>query len=150
LRNSERTGRSGEYFVCSVLSLYSDSVAILPQGSQADLIFEYKNKVYRCQVKTASMKQKIISKHTGRTYRTNYRFDFRRGSHTKNRNYIKGTIDIWACCILPEYKVIFLPGNYNKQSIRFSEDKLKKLSSKKTFVDAVNKKINKQIIELIN
>ena len=52
--------------------MISDSVTILPHSSHADIIFEYKSKLYKCQVKTASKKERVISKHTGKSYRTNW------------------------------------------------------------------------------
>ena len=39
--------------------MISDSVTILPHSSHADIIFEYKSKLYKCQVKTASKKKEL-------------------------------------------------------------------------------------------
>ena len=119
--------------------MISDSVTILPHSSHADIIFEYKSKLYKCQVKTASKKERVISKHTGKSYRTNWRFDFRRGSFTKNRAYLKGQVDIYACCIMPLNKVVFLSSSYPAQSIRFSDKQIEEIDSVKSLDSALEK-----------
>jgi len=97
-RQSERVGRSGEYLVASVLSSHSDTVTVMPHGSKADIIFEVGHTLYKCQVKT----QKQIEK-----ARKNWRFDLRCGSHSKNRFYTKGDIDVYALVALNCQKVIY-------------------------------------------
>jgi len=97
-RQSERVGRSGEYLVASVLSAFSDTVTVMPHGSKADIIFEVGHTLYKCQVKT----QKQIEK-----ARKNWRFDLRCGSHSKNRFYKKGDIDVYALVALNCQKVLF-------------------------------------------
>jgi len=97
-RTTERVGRSGEYFVASLLSQISDTVLMVPHSAEADLLFEYNNTLYRVQVKTKTK----IEKH-----RVNWRFDMRRGSHTKNRNYEDGSIDIFAFVSLEHMNVVF-------------------------------------------
>ena len=95
---TERVGRSGEYFVASVLSRISDLVLVVPHSAEADILFQYKNTLYKVQVKTKTK----IEKH-----RANWRFDMRRGSHTKNRNYEDGSIDIFAFVSLEHMNVVF-------------------------------------------
>lgn len=97
-RTTERVGRSGEYFVASLLSQISDTVLMVPHSAEADLLFEYNNTLYKVQVKTKTK----IEKH-----RTNWRFDMRRGSHTKNRSYENGAIDIFAFVSLQHMNVVF-------------------------------------------
>jgi len=97
-RTTERVGRSGEYFVASLLSQISETVLLVPHSAEADLLFEYKNTLYKVQVKTKTK----IEKH-----RANWRFDMRRGSHTKNRNYEDGSIDIFAFVSLQHMNVVF-------------------------------------------
>ena len=97
-RTTERVGRSGEYFVASLLSQISDTVLIVPHSAEADILFQYKNTLYKVQVKTKTK----IEKH-----RANWRFDMRRGSHTKNRNYEDGSIDIFAFVSLEHMNVVF-------------------------------------------
>ena len=101
-RTTERVGRSGEYFVASLLSQISDTVLMVPHSAEADLLFEYNNTLYRVQVKTKTK----IEKH-----RVNWRFDMRRGSHTKNRNYEDGSIDIFAFVSLQYMNVVFRKSN---------------------------------------
>ena len=67
-RVTERLGRSGEYFTASVLALVSDTVIIVPHGAEADIIFDYEDKLYKCQVKSKTKKEKNHSK---------WRFDLR-------------------------------------------------------------------------
>ena len=97
-RTTERVGRSGEYFVASLLSQISDTVLMIPHSAEADLLFDYNNTLYRVQVKTKTK----IEKH-----RANWRFDMRRGSHTKNRTYEDGSIDIFAFVSLQHMNVVF-------------------------------------------
>ena len=97
-RITERVGRSGEYFVASLLSQISDTVIVVPHSAEADILFQHDNILYKVQVKTKTK----IEKH-----RTNWRFDMRRGSHTKNRNYEDGSIDIFALVSLQHMNVVF-------------------------------------------
>ena len=95
-RKTERIGRSGEYLTCSVLARESDTVTIMPHTSHADVIFEWKHKLYRCQVKTVT--------HIESKYK-NWRFDIRKGNTTKGRHYNKNQIDIIAMVNL-EYQTV--------------------------------------------
>ena len=97
-RTTERVGRSGEYFVASLLSQISDTVLMVPHSAEADVLFQYNNTLYKVQVKTKTK----IEKH-----RANWRFDMRRGSHTKNRSYENGSIDICAFVSLQHMNVVF-------------------------------------------
>ena len=109
-RQSERVGRSGEYLVASVLSAFSDTVTVMPHGSKADIIFEVDHTLYKCQVKT----QKQIEK-----ARKNWRFDLRCGSHSKNRFYKKGDIDVYAMVALNCHKVLFdFPGGREQITVK--------------------------------
>jgi len=112
-RTTERVGRSGEYFVAALLSQISDTVLIVPHSAEADVLFQYNNTLYKVQVKTKTK----IEKH-----RANWRFDMRRGSHTKNRNYEDGAIDIFAFVSLQHMNVVFCkPGNTNQITIKDEE-----------------------------
>ena len=77
-RATERVGRSGEYLTAALLSQVSDTVLVVPHGSEADIVFEHENKLYKVQVKTSSKINKG---------RVNWRFDMRRGSHSRDRQY---------------------------------------------------------------
>lgn len=114
-RTTERVGRSGEYFVASLLSQISDTVLIVPHSAEADVLFQYNNTLYKVQVKTKTK----IEKH-----RANWRFDMRRGSHTKNRNYEDGAIDIFAFVSLEHMNVVFRkPSNVSNITIKDEEMK---------------------------
>ena len=105
-RQSERIGRSGEYLVASLLSLYADTVVIVPHSAEADIIFDVDHTLYKCQVKTQS---KI------RNHRVSWEYDFRRGSFTKKRHYEKDAIDVYAMVALEPQKVLFTFPNGSKQ-----------------------------------
>ena len=108
-RATERVGRSGEYLTAALLSLVSDTVMVVPHGSEADLVFEHNNKLYKVQVKTSS---KI------NTGRVNWRFDMRRGSHSKDREYQKQAVDIFALVSLKYRNVVFIkPMDQNQITI---------------------------------
>ena len=88
---TERVGRFGEYLTAAILSQVSDTVTIVPHNASADIIFEYNLKLYKCQVKTQSK----IEEHRG-----NWRFDMRKGQHSKHRQYKNNEIDIYICFCL--------------------------------------------------
>jgi hypothetical protein len=112
-RQSERIGRSGEYLVASLLSLYADTVVIVPHSAEADIIFDIDHKLYKCQVKTQS---KI------RNHRVSWEYDFRRGSFTKKRHYEKDAIDVYAMVALEPQKVMFtFPDGSKQKTIKDEE-----------------------------
>ena len=88
---------------------------------------------------TASKKERVISKHTGKSYRTNWRFDFRRGSFTKKQILFKRTGGYICCCIMPLNKVVFLSSSYPAQSIRFSDKQIEEIDSVKSLDSALEK-----------
>ena len=112
-RQSERIGRSGEYLVASLLSLYADTVVIVPHSAEADIIFDVDHTLYKCQVKTQS---KI------RNHRVSWEYDFRRGSFTKKRQYEKEAIDVYAMVALEPQKVMFTFPDGSKQKTIKDED----------------------------
>lgn len=112
-RQSERIGRSGEYLVASLLSLYADTVVIVPHSAEADIIFDVDHTLYKCQVKTQS---KI------RNHRVSWEYDFRRGSFTKKRHYEKEAIDVYAMVALEPQKVMFTFPDGSKQKTIKDED----------------------------
>lgn len=97
-RKTERIGRSGEYLACSVIARESDTVTVMPHTSHADVIFEWKSKLYRCQVKTVT--------HIEAKYK-NWRFDIRKGITTTGRHYKKNQIDIVAMVNLKYQTICF-------------------------------------------
>tara|TARA_Y100000004_G_scaffold135289_1_gene153101 strand:+ start:19 stop:432 length:414 start_codon:yes stop_codon:yes gene_type:complete len=112
-RQSERIGRSGEYLVASLLSLYADTVVIVPHSAEADIIFDIDHTLYKCQVKTQS---KI------RNHRVSWEYDFRRGSFTKKRHYEKDAIDVYAMVALEPQKVMFtFPDGSKQKTIKDEE-----------------------------
>lgn len=112
-RQSERIGRSGEYLVASLLSLYADTVVIVPHSAEADIIFDVDHTLYKCQVKTQS---KI------RNHRVSWEYDFRRGSFTKKRHYEKEAIDVYAMVALEPQKVMFtFPDGSKQKTIKDEE-----------------------------
>ena len=112
-RQSERIGRSGEYLVASLLSLYADTVVVVPHSAEADIIFDVDHTLYKCQVKTQS---KI------RNHRVSWEYDFRRGSFTKKRHYEKEAIDVYAMVALDPQKVMFTFPDGSKQKTITDEE----------------------------
>jgi len=128
-RTTERVGRSGEYFVASLLSQISDTVLMVPHSAEADLLFEYNNTLYKVQVKTKTK----IEKH-----RTNWRFDMRRGSHTKNRSYENGAIDIFAFVSLQHMNVVFYEPK-KTESFTVKDEKMKNNKPIDNILDILDK-----------
>ena len=105
-RATERVGRSGEYLTAALLSQVSDTVLVVPHGSEADIVFEHENKLYKVQVKTSSKINKG---------RVNWRFDMRRGSHSRDREYQHQAIDIFALVSLKYRNAVFIKPMEQKQ-----------------------------------
>ena len=112
----------------------TDTVTIMPHGSHADIIFEYDNQMYRCQVKTVTHIEKA---------RNSWRFDLRKGSHSKSRQYKKNTIDIFALVNLKYQNVYFLPFN-NCKFLQYSvhDEPMKAVNSIESFKEAMDAIIN--------
>ena len=127
-RATERVGRSGEYLTAALLSLVSDTVLIVPHGSEADIVFEHNNKLYKVQVKTSS---KI------NTGRVNWRFDMRRGSHSKDRQYQKQAVDIFALVSLKYRNVVFIKP-LNQNQITIADEHMKNNDSVKNLNDILD------------
>jgi|TARA_B100001059_G_scaffold233613_1_gene274062 hypothetical protein len=129
-RATERIGRSGEYLTCSVIARETDTVTVMPHGANADIIFEYDNQMYRCQVKTVTHIEKA---------RNSWRFDLRKGSHSKSREYKENTIDIFALVNLKYQNVYFLPFN-NCKYLQYSvhDEPMKAVNSIESFREAMD------------
>lgn len=119
-RKTERIGRSGEFLTASVLAKVSDTVVVVPHSAEADVIFEWNKQLYKCQVKTRTGIEKGG---------IGWRFDLRRGAHSKNRSYTKGSLDIFALISVPYNTIYFLPFNCQKGSITISDQIMKNLCS---------------------
>lgn len=128
-RKTERIGRSGEYLVCSVIARESDTVTVMPHTSHADVIFEWKSKLYRCQVKTVT--------HIEAKYK-NWRFDIRKGRTTTGRHYKKNQIDIVAMVNL-KYQTICFRAFCDCQTtqITIKDEIMKSTNSIQSFKDAM-------------
>jgi len=110
-------GRAGEYLVAAMLSQIADTVIIVPHSATSDIIFEYKDKLYRCQVKTRAEFEES---------RLNWRFDLRRSSR-KDRLYYENEIEIFALANLTYRNVIFLTNKNrtNMCQITIQDDHMK-------------------------
>ena len=128
-RTTERVGRSGEYFVASLLSQISDTVLMVPHSAEADVLFQYNNTLYKVQVKTKTK----IEKH-----RANWRFDMRRGSHTKNRSYENGAIDIFAFVSLEYMNVVFRKAD-DTNSVTIKDEEMKNNKPIDNILDILDK-----------
>ena len=128
-RTTERVGRSGEYFVASLLSQISDTVLLVPHSAEADVLFQYNNTLYKVQVKTKTK----IEKH-----RANWRFDMRRGSHTKNRSYENGAIDIFALVSLEHMNVVFRKAD-DTSSVTIKDEEMKNNNPIDNVLDILDK-----------
>jgi len=117
MANPKSVGDFGEYLAAAYLSLVNEitTVLIVPHGASADIIFEYKLHLYRCQVKTATKIEKA---------RQGWRFDLRRGLHAKNRTYKRNSIDLFAL-VSAEHKNIIFTQPPNKNQITYSNEHMK-------------------------
>jgi len=144
-RHSERVGRSGEFAVCSWLSDYSDLVNLIPHGSHADIIFEYQDYLFKCQVKTVSKQKKYISRHTGKHYRSGWVWDLRRSSNSSNRSYEHKQIDIYAMYCKPKNKIVWVSANsLNKSKITITNKNLDKYDPLDAWNKACEQAVNRE------
>ena len=144
-RSSERTGRSGEFAVCSWLSQHSDLVNLIPHSSHADIIFEYQDYLFKCQVKTTTKQKKYISRHTGRHYRSGWCWDLRRSSWSSNRSYEHKQIDLYAMYCKPKNKIVWLSANSTKRSkITFTDKAPEDYDTLKGWNDSCEQAVNRE------
>jgi predicted aldo/keto reductase-like oxidoreductase len=117
MASAKSVGDFGEYLAAAYLSLVNEitTVLIVPHGASADIIFEYKLNLYRCQVKTATKIEKA---------RLNWRFDLRRGLHAQNRPYKRNSIDLFALVSLGHKNVVFMLPQ-TKNQITISDEHMK-------------------------
>ena len=128
-RKTERIGRSGEYLACSVIAGETDTVTVMPHGAAADVVFEWENKMYRCQVKTVTHIEKG---------RISWRFDLRKGSHSNCRIYKENTIDVYALVNLKYQKVCFVPfADCKKGQLSINDDIMESTNSIKSLHGAM-------------
>ena len=102
---------------------------MVPHSAEADLLFEYNNTLYKVQVKTKTK----IEKH-----RANWRFDMRRGSHTKNRSYENGAIDIFAFVSLEHMNVVFRKAD-DTNSVTIKDEEMKNNKPIDNILDILDK-----------
>ena len=143
-RLTERIGKSGEYSVCAWLSIHSDLVALIPHSSHTDIVFEYEDFVIRCQVKTCTKEKKYISRHTGRHYRSGWCWDIRKGSHTKDREYKKNQVDLYALYCKPLDLIVWITAKDlgSKKKITFRSSDLEKYDSFKEWMISCEQVVN--------
>ena len=139
-RATERIGRSGEYLTCSVIARETDTVTVLPHGSHTDIIFEWENKMYRCQVKTVT--------HIEKTQK-NWRFDIRKGKNATGRHYKKNQIDIIEMVNLKYQTVCFRAFSDCKTTqITIKDEIMKTTDSIENFKEAMDAIINSDITRM--
>ena len=127
-RATERVGRSGEYLTAALLSQVSDTVLVVPHGSEADIVFEHENKLYKVQVKTSSKINKG---------RVNWRFDMRRGSHSRDREDQHQAIDIFALVCLKYRNAVFIKPMEQKQ-ITIADEHMKNNDAVNNILDILS------------
>lgn len=122
-------GRAGEYLVAAMLSQIADTVIIVPHASSSDIILEYQDKLYRCQVKTKSKFEK---------QRLNWRFDLRRSSR-KDRKYYENEIEIFGLANLMYRNVIFIKNEDEKNisQITITDEHMKNNDPVKNFLNLI-------------
>jgi len=128
-RKTERIGRSGEYLACSVIAGETDTVTVMPHGAAADVVFEWENKMYRCQVKTVTHIEKG---------RISWRFDLRKGSGSNCRIYKENTIDVYALVNLKYQNIYFVPfADCKKGQLSINDDIMESTNSIKSLHGAM-------------
>lgn len=142
-RDTERLGRSGEYIVAAYLSLYSDTVSIIPHGSHADIIAEFEDQLLKFQVKSVTMQRRKYKTKQNRKdkARSGWLMDMRRSGNTLDRNY-RGSVDIFALYIVPLGKLLFHPA-IDGISKTFSDRFVANVDSEEMLYDSVKQALNK-------
>tara|TARA_R100001463_G_scaffold13463_1_gene36256 strand:- start:92 stop:529 length:438 start_codon:yes stop_codon:yes gene_type:complete len=134
-RATQRLGKSGEYFTASVLSLISDYVIVNTDGAQADVLFEHESDFLKVQVKTKSKRH---------SSRPGWKFDIRRGSHSNERFFRKGYVDLFALYCAKYKKILFYPFHetindkgHSKNCIYVTDDNMKTANSMESLESAL-------------
>lgn len=113
-------GEAGEHLVCADLILNGCPAFQSAQGLPYDLCVNFKNRIYRVQVKTTRSPRPVPQRvnHTEA-----YLFHTRRCGKGGRRSYDKGDFDILALVALDIKKVAYLFLHDTKQTIHLSRDK---------------------------
>lgn len=127
-RPTDKVGKAGEYLTASILSIVCEDVVLTSPPSTTDIIFQYKDKLYKCQVKAKSKIEPA---------RGNWRFDLRRSGNTKDREYKDKTVDIFALVSLPHRNVIFVP-KIQQSQITFVDEHMKNNDAVNNLLDVLD------------
>ena len=127
-RPTDKVGKAGEYLTASILSMVCEDVVLTTPPSTTDIIFQYQDKLYKCQVKA---KSKIEST------RENWRFDLRRSGNTKEREYKDNAVDIFALVSIPHRNVVFVP-KLPQSQITLIDEHMKNNDAIKNLLDVLD------------
>ena len=127
-RPTDKVGKAGEYLTASILSIVCEDVVLTTPPSTTDIIFQYQDRLYKCQVKAKSKIEPT---------RGNWRFDLRRSGNTKDRQYKDKTVDIFALVSLPYRNVIFVP-KIQQSQITFVDEHMKNNDAINNLLDVLD------------
>ena len=127
-RPTDKVGKAGEYLTASILSMVCEDVVLTTPPSTTDIIFQYQDKLYKCQVKAKSKIEPT---------RENWRFDLRRSGNTKEREYKDNAVDIFALVSIPHRNVVFVP-KLPQSQITLIDEHMKNNDAVKNLLDVLN------------
>ena len=127
-RPTDKVGKAGEYLTASILSMVCEDVVLTTPPSTTDIIFQYQDKLFKCQVKAKSKIEPT---------RENWRFDLRRSGNTKEREYKDNAVDIFALVSIPHRNVVFVP-KLPQSQITLIDEHMKNNDAIKNLLDVLN------------
>ena len=127
-RPTDKVGKAGEYLTASILSMVCEDVVLTTPPSTTDIIFQYQDRLYKCQVKAKSKIEPT---------RENWRFDLRRSGNTKEREYKDNAVDIFALVSIPHRNVVFVP-KLPQSQITLVDEHIKNNDAVKNLLDVLN------------
>jgi hypothetical protein len=142
MRKSERLGRHGEYIVCAYLSLFSDTVFVVPHSASSDVVAEFDDVLLKFQVKAVS-NQRMHYPKNGKKYRSGWNIDMRKSGNTIDREYKTKQIDIFCLYIVPLNKLIFIEANTGQHHYTFNDDSVAEINTEETLKKTVQQALNR-------
>lgn len=127
-RPTDKVGKAGEYLTASILSMVCEDVVLTTPPSTTDIIFQYQDRLYKCQVKAKSKIEPT---------RENWRFDLRRSGNTKEREYKDNAVDIFALVAIPHRNIVFVP-KLPQSQITLIDEHMKNNDAIKNLLDVLD------------
>lgn len=134
-------GRIGEHLVCADILAQGYNAFMVEHGTHYDIVMDYKDKLFRVQVKTTKTNKQIPNR---KAHTPAYLFNIRRCGVGGRHSYLDNDIDLIALVALDSLTIGYLPFTSVKQSMVFRID-----SYRGKYYDELLNKKDQQIKQLM-